>query len=282
MPYRRAHWWLLALFPLIGAAFWPGYWGQLGKAPFALHAHGITATAWLLLLTAQSWSIHARKLAWHRVSGLGTFVVLPMFAAAGPLALQGMADLWRTNADPFHAAYGARLVVADMIAGPAVVIMAVYAFVHRRRVVIHSSAMLATALLVLPPIIGRLFPAIPGFPNGGWAGFGGFRLSFHLGEAVALAIAIWLASRKPDARFGFGFAAAATAAQMVGFETIGKTELWNRWVILLAQLPSAPMALAAAAAAAALLWWAWQKAPARMIVDEVQPGTPAADRKIAV
>ncbi len=281
MPYRRAPWWLLTLFPLNGIAFWPGYWGQLGKAPFALHAHGITATAWLLLLTAQSWSVHARKLPLHRLAGLATFLVLPMFAAAGPLALQGMAGLWRTNADPFHAAYGAQLVIADMIAGPAVVVMAVYAFLHRRRVVIHSSAMLATALLVLPPIIGRLFPAIPGFLQGGWAGFGGFRLSFHLGEGVALAIAVWLASRRPDARFGFGFAAAAIAAQMVGFETIGKTELWNRWVILLTQLPSALMAFAAAAAAAALLLWAWQKAPAR-IVDDVQPATPATDRTVAV
>ena len=92
MPYRHAHWWLSALFPLIGVAFWPGYWGRLGTAPFALHAHGLTATAWLLLLTVQSWSIHARKPAWHRATGLATFVVLPMFAAAGPLALQGMAD----------------------------------------------------------------------------------------------------------------------------------------------------------------------------------------------
>ena len=282
MPYRRAQWYLLALFPLIGVAFWPGYWGQLGKAPFALHAHGITATAWLMLLTVQSWSIHAGKVAWHRASGLATFVILPLFAAAGPLALQGMADLWRTNADPFHAAYGARLVIADMIAGPAVVLMVVYAFVHRRRVVIHASAMLATALLVLPPIIGRLFPAIPGFPHGGWAGFGGFRLSFQLGEAVALIIAIWLATQKPAARFGFGFAAVATAAQMVGFETIGKTELWNRWVTLLTQLPSAPMALAAAATAATLLWWAWRTTRARTIIADVRPESPAVERAVVV
>src|SRR3569623_1355774 len=168
MPYRRAYWWLLALFPLIAVAFWPGYLGQLGKAPFALHAHGITATAWLILLAMQSWSISVRRPAMHRAAGLATFAVLPLFAAAGPLALQGMAILWWTQADPFHSAYCARLVVVDMIAGPSVIILAVCAFLHRRRLETHASAMLATALLVLPPGIGRLFPAIPGFPHGGW------------------------------------------------------------------------------------------------------------------
>jgi len=125
--------------------------------------------------------------------------------------------------------------------------------------------MLATALLVLPPITGRILPAVPGFPHGGWAGFGGFWLSFQLAEALTLVIALWLASRAPAARAGFGFAAAATAVQMIGFETIARTDMWNRWVVLLTDIPAAPMALAAGFLAAALLWWAWRKAtpPAR-------------------
>lgn len=261
MPYRNAHWWLLGLFPLIAVAFWPGYFGQLSKAPFALHAHGITATAWLILLTSQSWAISAKNLAWHRIFGLATFVVLPLFAAAGPLALQGMALLWSTKADPFHSAFGTRLVIADMIAGPCVVILVVYAFYHRRRVEDHASAMLATALLVLPPIIGRLLPALPGFPQGGWAGFAGFRLSFQLAEAITLIIALALAARSRAPRFGFGFAAVATAAQMIGFETIGTTQIWDRAVMLLIRFPPAIVSIAAGSAAAALLMWAWKQAP---------------------
>lgn len=267
MPYRHAHLWLLALFPLIGVAFWPGYLGQFGKAPFALHAHGMTATAWLLLLTVQCWSIHARRAVWHRSAGLATFVILPLFAAAGPLALQGMASLWRSNADPFHAAFGSRLVIADMVAGPSVVIMVVYAFLHRRRVAVHSAAMIATALLVLPPVIGRLFPAIPGFPHGGWAGFAGFRAAFQLAEAITLVAALWLASRRPTARVGFGFAAIATALQMIGFETIGRTDLWDRWVITLTDIPPALMSLAAGMTAFVLLWWAWRR-PLRSIMKQ--------------
>lgn len=263
MPYRRAYWWLLALFPLIAVAFWPGYLSQVRAVPFALHAHGMTATVWLALLTLQSWSIHARRPGWHRVAGLATFVILPLFAAAGPLALHGMAMLWRTNADPFHAAFGAQLVIADMIAGPSVVVMVVYAFVNRRRVGVHAAAMLATALLVLPPIVGRLLPWLPGFPVGGWAGFGGFRLSFQLAEALTLLIAIGLATRAPSARAGFGFAAMATAMQMIGFETIGRTAAWERWVVTLTNIPPAPIAVAGGAVTAALLWWAWRSVPKR-------------------
>ena len=263
MPYRHAHWWLMALFPMIGIAFWPNYLGQFARAPFALHAHGLTATAWLALLTLQSWSIQAGKPVWHRAAGLATFVILPMFAAAGPLALQGMAMLWRAHADPFHAAYGARLVIADMIAGPSVVIMVAYAFIHRREVGKHAAAMLATALLVLPPITGRLLPALPGFPHGGWAGFGGFELAFQLAEALTLIISLWLASRRPAARAGFGFAAAATAAQMIGFATIGTTDMWNSWVVVLTKIPTTPMAVAAGLIAASLLWWALRKVPSR-------------------
>lgn len=259
MPYRHAYRWLLALFPLIAVAFWPGYWGQMRTAPFALHAHGLTATAWLILLTLQSWSIHARRTAWHRTAGLATFVILPMFAAAGPLALQGMAQLWRTRADPFHAAFGSQLVIADTIAGPTVVLLVAYAFAYRREKERHAAAMLATALLVLPPVIGRLFPAIPGFPHGGWAGFAGFRLALQLAETLTLLIALHLARRSPAARTCFGVAALATAAQMIGFETIGRTSAWARWVTLLTDIPSAPMAMAAGIGAMLLLWWAWRR-----------------------
>lgn len=210
MPYRRAHWWLLALFPLIAVAYWPNYLGQFRTAPFALHAHGMTAAAWLALLAAQSWSIHDRRIDLHRLAGRATFVVLPLFAAGGPLALLSMARLFTMQADPFHAANGAGLVASDVIAGPAVIALVVYAFLHRREMRAHAAAMLATALLALPPILGRLCPLVPGFPGEGAFGMSGFALSFQIAEGIALVIAVALASGGATARLPFGFAAVAT------------------------------------------------------------------------
>lgn len=263
MAYRHAHVWLLGLFPLILLAFWPRYFSQFGNALFALHAHGLTASAWLLLLTSQSWAIHHGRPQLHRSMGLATFLIMPLFAAAGPLVLHGMAVLWQNKADPFHLAFGARLVLVDVIAAPSVIALVLYAFAKRRQPVAHASAMLGTALLVLPPILARLFALLPGFPQGGWAGFAGFRLAFHLGELVALFAALWLASRRPAARTGFGIVALATAVQMVGFETLGATRFWEQYVVAITQIQPRPLAISAGIGVFLLLWWAWRQAPVR-------------------
>jgi len=109
MPFTSAHHWLLPLFPLILLAFWPGYFGRLGGAPFALHVHGLSATLWIGLVTLQGWTIGRRRIAQHRFAGRLVLLAVPLFAAGALLAMQGMAALAATRADPFHATYGARL-----------------------------------------------------------------------------------------------------------------------------------------------------------------------------
>lgn len=42
-------------------AFWPGYFSVLGEVPWQFHLHGVTATAWMLLLVFQSWGIAGRR-----------------------------------------------------------------------------------------------------------------------------------------------------------------------------------------------------------------------------
>ena len=271
MPYRYAHWWLLALFPLVAVAFWPNYFGQLRDAPFALHAHGISATLWLALLTIQVWSIGTRRIDWHRRAGLATFVALPLFAAAGPLALWSMIELYAAKADPFHAAYGARLAISDIIAGPTVILLVIYAFVQRRRVRAHAAAMLATALIVLPPILGRLVQRVPLIPTNGGFGWSEPELAFMLAWVATIAIALALA--RGPARTAFGIAAATTLAQAVGFLTIGTMPAWESFVVRLIALPVAPVALTGGIGAFGLLWWAWRVVPPR--------GTAAAGTALA-
>src|SRR5690348_3826679 len=79
MPFRHAHWFVLALFPLAALAFWRGYVSVLGTSPIEFHIHGITATAWLVMLALQSWSIHAGHRAFHRTNGLASFALFPLF-----------------------------------------------------------------------------------------------------------------------------------------------------------------------------------------------------------
>ena len=91
MPYRHAHFYLLLLFPLAALAFWPNYFSIVRSAPFALHAHGVTAASWIALLAFQSWSIHRRRNALHRATGLAGLALFPFFVAGGLLVIQTMA-----------------------------------------------------------------------------------------------------------------------------------------------------------------------------------------------
>ena len=43
MPYRHAHWWVLALATLIVFAFWPSYFSPAARVTPALHAHAAAA-----------------------------------------------------------------------------------------------------------------------------------------------------------------------------------------------------------------------------------------------
>jgi hypothetical protein len=155
MPYRHAHYGLLALFPLIVVSFWPGYFGHLGTARLAQHAHGISAMTWLALLAAQSWLAHAKRLALHRVAGLATFAVVPLFAAAGLCGVRDMA-VQMSAGSPFEAFAAPALAPDDLSSIVALVGFVAAALAARRRVRRHAAWMLATALLVLPPMVTRL------------------------------------------------------------------------------------------------------------------------------
>lgn len=256
MPFKHAEKWLLLLVPMILFAFWPGYFGQLRDAPFALHAHGITASAWILLTIVQTWSIRLKRYAIHRTTGLATFVVVPAFAGGGLLAMQRGAALGIAQADPFHGAYGIRLALEDLIMIVTLTALVCTALVNRRRVKVHAAAMLATVILVLPPITARIMPAIPGFPTKAATGVPMFEMAFQTGEFLSILLALWLAHRS-GAKLPFVAVAVACAVQMVTFAIPGNAML-DGVGNALAALPAIPVALAGIVIAAVALALSWR------------------------
>ena len=250
MPFRSAYLVLLVLVPMIALAFWPSYFGRLHAAPVALHAHGLSAMAWLLLLELQAWTAASRRLALHRQTGLAMFVLVPAFVAGGLLAMQGMAALAAAQSDPFHAHYGARLALDDMLTILAFVALVTFATAQRRRVWLHGGAMLGTALLVLPPIITRL----PVFPDSA-----SFNIVFLAAQAVALLGALTLAGLYPRSRGPFGFVAATILLQTLLVQTVGQSEAWKRACFGLIGIPAVVLALVGIVVGVAPLWWAWRK-----------------------
>lgn len=253
MPYRHAHWFVLVLLvPAIAMAFWRDYFGVIGSAPLAFHAHGLTASAWILLVALQSWSAHHRRFALHRASGRAVLFVVPLFAAGAALVLHSMA-LKFTGGHPFYGIFGARLGLHDIISTVVLVGMVRAALLNRKRVARHAAYMLGTTLLVLPPILARLpVPAPP---------------ALHLGEMLSIVIAalLWLGHRREGR--AFAVVIATMALEIVAFESVGASALWADWFARIGTLPVAPLSLGALALAAIALWSAWNPWTAKARAD---------------
>jgi hypothetical protein len=226
MPFRFAYVGLLALFPVIVVAFWPRYFGSFAAQPFAVHLHGLTAAAWTALVTLQSWSITHRQFAMHRLVGRALFVLVPLFGAGALTMMQAMIGLALARTDPFHAAFGLTLALDDVIAVTAFLALIYVALAYRRQVWVHGGAMLGTVLLVLPPILARLLPVVPGFPQDSVLGLDPFVIAVETAQAISIVGALLLAWRAPKAGKPFLFVAAATVVQSVAMESVGHSAAW--------------------------------------------------------
>lgn len=259
MPYRHAHLWLLALFPLIVIAFWPNYFGDLGGARAAQHAHGITATLWLALLMGQSWSAHARRLAWHRASGMAVFASVPLFAGAGVWGVHDMAVRMAAGR-PFEAAFGAALAPDDLVSIAALVGFVAAALAARRRVGRHSAWMLVTALLVLPPVTARLVQVAARTAGLEAPSMG---MSFLVAHVVTIAVALVVAERRrADAR-PFLILVGLSLFKMASYPLLGSDDGWRAMLAAYSRSDPLPSVAAAAALSLAVLVWAWRTVPPR-------------------
>src|SRR5687768_17212603 len=115
MPYRHAWLILVALMGMTTYAFWPSYLADLRAASFEMHAHSVPAVLWMILLTVQSWSIHAGHRSMHRALGLASLVLFPLFLAGGLFISVGMAKRLLTDQDVFHVLFAARLAPVDAL-----------------------------------------------------------------------------------------------------------------------------------------------------------------------
>ena len=253
MPFRRSFYAVLLLAPLVLVAFWPGYFSIPRQVAPGVHAHAVSAMLWLGLLATQMWAIRTRRGHLHRALGMALFVVVPAFVAGGALAIQAMV-VKSLAGHPFYARFGAGLAVADALATPCFLALVAYALARRRDVHAHGGAMLATAVLVLPPALGRVLPALmPGVPP-----FDAFPPAFHAAEAIALLLAVIAARADPRQARPFMLVAACCAVQMAGFALLAPSPAAARGYAVVAAVPAHVLAMVALAVSAAVLWWAWR------------------------
>jgi len=264
MPYRNAWIYCVAIVAMTVLAFWPGYFSRLGAAKIAWHVHAITATAWMLLLAAQSWSIDRGHRARHRSLGLAIFLVVPLFLVGAAGVEHSMAVATGSGQDPFYNLWGSALGIYNLIGSAAFLLFAAMALKERRSAPRHAAWLLATPLLLIGPALGRVYNAhLPGLVINGPQDFPLFRWSVHLGGMTGAVIAVWLWSRHRRHGQAWLVVAAVIALQSLAFETIGFTSAWNAAFIAFGHVSAPVHAFGAAIVAAAALWWSWCSVPLR-------------------
>lgn len=258
MPFRHAHFYVLSLFPLAALAFWPNYLSSFAASPASYHFHGVSASLWLLLLSVQSWSIHRGQRGFHRANGLVSFALFPLFMAGGAAIFVGMAERFVEGASPFYQLYAPRLAWLDFVAIGGTAWFYLQALRYRRFVGKHSGYLLATAIFLLPPILGRLAPIPMGVNPTQPDFFEQLHMGFHYGNVATALIAFFIAWRAGRNGRPFVISGLLSLLASALFEWPGGTEWWRTVYTHAALLPLVPTIVAAGLAGAAVGWAGWQ------------------------
>lgn len=266
MPYRQAHWWVLACLGVILLGFWPSYWSVVGTSPWEFHLHGIVATAWVVLVAAQVWSAHNKKWPLHRATGQSSLYLFP-FLIMGLTGISLRNAVRFAEGDPFLTLYGDTFFIGTMIAIAAYVTLFYNAMKYRRKVWSHSAYLLGTPMILFESPGGRaLNNNLPMFRIEG-------PQDFHIvldtilicdGLMVALALTLWWRARERSNAFAVvaGFIAAQMVLMYITYYYIDLDAV----VLAFAQVPTAAALAVGLGVGAATSWLGWQagKTPAKV------------------
>ena len=227
MPYKTAHFYLLALIPITFIAFWPSYFGVLSSAPLAHHLHGVTGTLWILLLALQNWSIHSGRRELHKLSGKSLFILLPVMTAAFAMVTLNGAQTF-AKGHIFYDMFGKALLTADVLLTFVTPALVMLALMHRHQAAIHGALMHSTIIGLLPPILARLFAGfMPGMTIRGDDTLYRFEYCLQLSMAVSLAICIYLYWRNKQNGWPWLLAGIITIVIYTLYATLGQSQLWS-------------------------------------------------------
>lgn len=258
MPYPRAHYFIALVLLATIVAFWPSYFGDLGDAPLAFHVHGITATAWVVLVAFQSWSIHSRRNALHRTSGLASLIIFPLLI--GSLVMIANVSAARyVEGGPYNDLLAPVFGWATAPALVAYLVLFAQALRHRRQVYLHAGYMLGTVFFLWEPAAARLLVGFfPPMAIDGPADFHKVADAIALGTAMPLLLAIYLYLRDRKVGMPFLLVAVFLAAQVGGIYLIAETGVWRQFFGWYATLPATITVGSGVLLGTLAAWYGWR------------------------
>lgn len=258
MPFRHAWLYVLALLALTFLAFWPSYLSDLPGAKLAHHFHAGSAVVWTMLVALQSWSIHHDRWALHRSAGLAVFALFPFFLVAGMWVIHVEATtLGGGLTDPENLQI-AQFGFFDPLANLGFALLFWGGLRYRYKVQLHSRYMLATVMFVVAPIVWRLLQSfVPFFENDTPETAWRFSYAMAAGNAVAIAIALYLYWQAPKHGRPFLLVAYIVAAQEILFETVGRLPAWAPIFASISEMNLPLLLTLTAIASLGIAWHGW-------------------------
>ena len=270
MPYRHAHYYVLAVMAVIAAGFWPSYFAVWGSVPWQFHAHGVAASIWVAMVAAQSWTAHHRRLPLHRAVGKSSLLLFPFLIAGLAAIIDLTAKGYVAGDNPVRMMFGGSFLAGLALAIAAYVTVYYRALKYRRKVWLHSGYMLTTPLILFESPFGRILNGfMPGLAIRGPDDLPLIMPAILWSMALELAIvaAIWLRYR--DKATPFLVAAGFILAQMLAMGLLTESALMKALLAMLGQLPSAAVVSAGFAIGALTSWAGWNAGRRPAPVPEV-------------
>ena len=274
MPYPRAHYFVLVVIGVIALGFWPSYFGAWNAAPWQFHAHGVAASLWVILVFAQSWTAHHRRLPLHRAIGKASLFLFPFLIGGLAAIIDLTAKTMAAGPDPVRQLFGGSFLIGMAVAIAAYVTVYYRALRYRRKAWTHAGYMLTTPLILFESPFGRILNMfMPGLVIAGLADLGKIMTAILCSMALELAVIalVWWTYRERAAPFlvAGGF----IAAQMVTMGLMGDLPVLRSLLAALGQVPSAAVWATGFAIGALTSWAGWtagRSAP-RVLEEAPQP-----------
>ena len=162
--FQKAHIWLIFPFLIAFLGFYFSYWRRFEAASFHQHLHGLSATAWYVLIVVQPYLYQKSKMNLHRILGIigvflaGGVVFSAMQIIPNNLTLENISENLRYS-----------FVFADFIFLFGFSYVVLMAIIHKNNIDLHARYLFSSVFWVMLPALGRLiyFPllVIYGYPT---------------------------------------------------------------------------------------------------------------------
>ena len=274
MPYPRAYLYMFGVIAVIVVGFWPSYFAVAGNVPWQFHAHGVAASCWVALVTAQSWTAHRKpQLPLHRAVGMASLFLFPFLIAGLAAITTVQAKNW-IEGEPLHLLYGPGFMIGTMVAMAAYVTVYYRALKYRRKVWVHAGYMLSTPLILFESPFSRAAAFVfPPFQVKGPADFPHVMASIEWSCAIELAIIATIWWRVGERARPFLVTAGFIAVEMLAMGFASRFDVLKQFDTFIGHVPAMTIVLMGFAIGAATSWAGWQagKWPVAHIPGAVQP-----------